>query len=305
MKKLLGLLILAGCGGYEEGEFRVQSNNLAPSNTNMYCPSSFSYNTATRLCESNKDAIGPFTSKMVEVCLRNGGGAEACKETKWARKFAASIRGTGYCMLGSSFSGGLCVDSKNAYGPFPKYMVDECYRGSKSAACYGMRWEVNYARSIKAKIDTFPLFGPTFYDYSTGQRQFGGCRDNCSRKHAGCDLLEAKGTPIYAVTSGKIVDFYYFYDGTYALVVDHGKFVVRYGEVDKTLAKNISIGSTVYPSQHIASIGRMYSGSSMLHFEMYSGKATGQLTTKSPPFYRRKDLLNPTNYLKAWPYPIK
>jgi hypothetical protein len=39
----------------------------------------------------------------------------------------------------------------------------------------------------------------------------------------------------------------------------------------------------------------------MLHFELYSGTATGPLTDRTRTgFERRRDLVNPTDYLLAW-----
>lgn len=152
---------------------------------------------------------------------------------------------------------------------------------------------------------SFPLSGPAWQDYTTGGVAFGACRESsCSRIHAGVDLVHALGTPIYAVSSGEIVDFHYFYQGTYAVVIDHGDFVVRYSEVDGSLPNGISVGKKVIRGQLIARIGDLEGTSnSMLHFEMYTGEATGPLTTNRKPYNRRWDLVNPTAKLVAWPYP--
>jgi len=151
---------------------------------------------------------------------------------------------------------------------------------------------------------TFPFDGPALYDYATGGRAFGACRDNCTRKHAGSDLIHNIGHPIFAIASGTIVDYHYFYAGTYALVIKHPDYVIRYGEVDAKIAKGLKIGSKVSRGQLIARVGDLEGmSSSMLHFEMFSGQASGPLTTRQAPFYRRWDLLDPTRPLKAWPYP--
>jgi hypothetical protein len=48
----------------------------------------------------------------------------------------------------------------------------------------------------------------------------------------------------------------------------------------------------------IAYVGQLQSGSSMLHFEMYSGAGSGRLTVRSnTPYQRRADLIDPTNHL--------
>lgn len=102
-----------------------------------------------------------------------------------------------------------------------------------------------------------------------------------------------------AVADGEVIrNPYYFYSGTYALEVRHtGGFVVRYGEIS-TAAQGVSAGSSVARGQVIAFVGKLESGSSMLHFEMYAGTASGSLTVRgNPPYQRRSDLLDPTPYL--------
>lgn len=150
---------------------------------------------------------------------------------------------------------------------------------------------------------TFPLSHAAEEDYRYGDVAFGAWRDGGYRKHAGCDLIAPVGTKVYAVTDGVIVDFYYFYSSTYAIEVDHGSFVVRYGEVSR-MAAGLEVGSKVRQGQLIGYVGRLESGNSMLHFEMYEGWGSGNLTQNNPPFYRRKDLLDPTDFLISLPYPF-
>ena len=128
------------------------------------------------------------------------------------------------------------------------------------------------------------------------------------RKHAACDLIAPEGTRIHAVDNGKLVSrMYPFYRGTYAIEVEHDNFLARYTEI-KGVANGLKEGDTVTKGDVIAYVGKMYS-SSMLHFEMYSGKLTGGLTQKGQklgktmkdaPFQRRKDLVDPTPYLDGW-----
>ena len=49
--------------------------------------------------------------------------------------------------------------------------------------------------------------------------------------------------------------------------------------------------------QVIAAVGQMHTvKQSMLHFELYSGAAGGQLTDRDqPPYLRRADLMDPTD----------
>jgi murein DD-endopeptidase MepM/ murein hydrolase activator NlpD len=159
----------------------------------------------------------------------------------------------------------------------------------------------------------FPLdFVPTpGYQKGEGARYFGANRDKGARLHAGCDLIAKPGTPVYAIADGRVEqNSYYFYKGTYALEIYHAKVLVRYGELipsgaatgfDNILA-HITMDATVRKGQIIGYVGKLISGSSMLHFETYSGTATGGLTVKgkeSGKYKRRSDLLDPTNLLNA------
>ena len=137
--------------------------------------------------------------------------------------------------------------------------------------------------------------------YKGGHRYFGAPRDHGRRKHAGCDLLAPVGTPVFAVAPGIIITHKDFYLGTWYLAVDHDEFVVRYGEIDKKLPSGIRVGSRVQAGTLIAQVGCMKgTKSSMLHFEMYSGAESGNLTVKGKAggaFQRRADLMDPTPYL--------
>jgi murein DD-endopeptidase MepM/ murein hydrolase activator NlpD len=157
---------------------------------------------------------------------------------------------------------------------------------------------------------TFPLsFVPTL-SYKKGGRRFGANRDDGKRKHAACDLIAPKGTEIYAVENGKVTyGPYLFYRGTYAIEfrLDSGK-VVRYCEIEK-VASGVAVGSILTEGTLIAYVGKMYVDS-MLHFELYEGTGSGPLTVRSnPPYQRRSDLIDPTDYLDecallgAVPYP--
>ena len=146
----------------------------------------------------------------------------------------------------------------------------------------------------------FPLEGPPLLPFLYGGREFGAPREQ-SRLHAGVDLLEYAGRPVFAVTGGKIVD-YDFYDGTNAVVVDHGEFIVRYGGV-REMYGNLRVGDGVKAGQKIALVGVSQSrGFSMLHFEMYSGKLGREPLTvlnSGSRYQRRADLVNPTRFLRS------
>ena len=91
---------------------------------------------------------------------------------------------------------------------------------------------------------------------------------------------------------------YYFYSDTYAVEIRHGDFLMRYGEI---LGGSYIGGQHVRKGQPIAKIGRLASGSSMLHFEMYSnGASSAPLTTSTGPYKRRGDVINASAHLDEW-----
>lgn len=150
--------------------------------------------------------------------------------------------------------------------------------------------------SILAKYQ-FPVSRIPALDYTKDGRGFGARRD-ATRLHAANDLIGSKGQSVIATASGTIKDFYEFYCGTFALVVDHGSYIALYGEV-ASMAPNLKVGSQVQKGQKIATLGQLCEGFSMLHFEKYTGSEMGPLTVRSnSPFQRRKDLVSPTTFLK-------
>jgi murein DD-endopeptidase MepM/ murein hydrolase activator NlpD len=147
----------------------------------------------------------------------------------------------------------------------------------------------------------FPLSFVPSQSWHTHPRNFGTTRPG-GRKHAGCDLYAPVGTPIYAVEDGRITIFRAFYLGTWAIVIEHGGFIVRYGECKNKLTTGLSVGSSVKKGQKIGEVGKLQGlNVSMIHFEMFSGNATGPLTDGSrKPFSRRADLMDPTPFLDQW-----
>jgi murein DD-endopeptidase MepM/ murein hydrolase activator NlpD len=133
--------------------------------------------------------------------------------------------------------------------------------------------------------------------YRTGARYFGARRPR-DRKHAGCDLICAEGTPVFAVEDGVIVEASQkeFYTHVYAVAVQHIGFVARYCEVQKP--SGLRPGMPVKAGQVIAHVGKMKIDS-MLHFELYADLyGPGHLTVRgNPPYQRRADLIDPTGLL--------
>lgn len=166
-------------------------------------------------------------------------------------------------------------------------------------------------------------------------RAIGASRSNGDRTHVGIDLFANHGDVVVAVADGTIVSFKHFYRGTYALLIDHGSYVVNYGEVaresltlyglktprfrDKVGRRLVpsfsgwvesghplasrypwvaASGSSVKRGQPIARIQKMFT-SSMLHFEMYE---SGTIDTKRWRGFNTSapsGILNPTDFLAS------
>jgi murein DD-endopeptidase MepM/ murein hydrolase activator NlpD len=148
-------------------------------------------------------------------------------------------------------------------------------------------------------------------NWTQSPRSFGSNRSNGTRAHAGCDLYFPQGTWIYAIADGTVTNGPYpFYAKTFALEVDHGSFLARYGEIQEhTLVRK---GDVITAGQKIARVGHLVEitvPSDMLHLELYSKTASGALTVDvaqskkradGVPFLRRKDLIDPTARLNEW-----
>lgn len=151
---------------------------------------------------------------------------------------------------------------------------------------------------------TFPTAKRPTANYKTGMRAFKASRGGGSRYHAAVDLYRKHNDPTMAVTTGTVIrGRYAFYQGTYAIEVKHsdGK-VIRYGEITGASVVGVLQGSSVSTGQSIGYIGTVNSGccNPMLHFEMYSGKASGPLSQGGNKFQRRSDLMDPSALVTQW-----
>jgi murein DD-endopeptidase MepM/ murein hydrolase activator NlpD len=149
-------------------------------------------------------------------------------------------------------------------------------------------------------------------DWIRSPRAFAANRNNGLRAHAGCDLYFQKGTWIHAIGDGTVIRGPYpFYCQTFALEVDHGEFLARYGEIQA--ATTVKQGDKVRAGQQIAKVGHLVGisvPSDMLHLELYDKSASGPLTITDAarskkradgiPFMRRADLIDPTASLNQW-----
>lgn len=162
-----------------------------------------------------------------------------------------------------------------------------------------------------ADDECFPLPILPKADWSQAPRAYASNRSSGARAHAGCDLYAPIGTTVHAVRAGVVIrDPYTFYAETDALEIDHGRFVIRYGEIQP--GSPLRKGEKVSAGQFIAKVGRLVGvsvPSAMLHLEMYAGSASGRLTVSEDesarradgvPFLRRADLIDPTPYLDKW-----
>lgn len=159
-------------------------------------------------------------------------------------------------------------------------------------------------------VPTLDWRPPAVNPHGVGGRHFGARRPN-GRRHAGCDLIAPEGSNVYAVANGTVL-----YQGPFAISylpgvhvreisIDHGTFVARYCELG-SVAHGLNRGSRVVMGQVIGTVGRMVNDA-MLHFELYEGTETGPLSrpgnatdyayVDAGPYYRRRDLLDPTEAL--------
>lgn len=191
---------------------------------------------------------------------------------------------------------------------------------------------------------TFPFEKPSSYGTTwrhPGTR-FGSPRPRPSsgkpitRAHAGADILKLHKTPILAIADGDVLFVERRFTNhdddrfdTDAVWVDHGTFVIRYGEIEPGSAidgngKKIPVGklapeygsiAQVKQGKPLAKVG-FVGTPQMLHFEIYYGdqpiskNLTDRSNTGKKAYYpyvphtytdrrfqRRSDLLDPTVFL--------
>jgi murein DD-endopeptidase MepM/ murein hydrolase activator NlpD len=127
-------------------------------------------------------------------------------------------------------------------------------------------------------------------------------------QHEGIDLYAPIGTSVLSMSKGIVMDVYPFtgahagspwWCDTWAVLVDHGPFLLNYGEISPLVAKgdSLSKGQTL---GHIIQVLQKNKGrpQSMLHLEMYalgSSPAKGWGLQEPPP----SGLLDPTFLLSS------
>jgi murein DD-endopeptidase MepM/ murein hydrolase activator NlpD len=145
-----------------------------------------------------------------------------------------------------------------------------------------------------------PVKGKQTSDPTGGARYFGAARSD-GRIHAAIDFIAPGGTPVYAMTDGKVVRTSLFFQNTSAVEVQNTDgTIARYCEI----SPSVSVGTTVHRGDLIGKIMTNNAGTAMLHLEMYMGTSTGSLSqssnssnykyVKARNYERRSDLIDPT-----------
>lgn len=126
------------------------------SGNERYCPSSFEYSREEKLCVNASEALGPFTREMISLCKKYGGGESACESQRWSRSFAAKIRQSAECPLGSELDLQLsiCRAGDEVFGPFSFDDVQSCRAKGGASVCETMRWHQSFITSKPATRST-------------------------------------------------------------------------------------------------------------------------------------------------------
>ena len=161
-----------------------------------------------------------------------------------------------------------------------------------------------------AGFSEFAFFGP-----GAGLRAFGSRRGGGTRAHAGVDLYFPDFTPIRAMADGLVTRGPYdFYLRTFAVEIDHGTFLARYGELAPETVWHVEEGDEVERGRQIGRVGiltqangiRLGVPSMMLHLELYDKTESGKLTRAAGtsahtaagiPYLRRRDLIDPSGFI--------
>ena len=99
----------------------------------------------------------------------------------------------------------------------------------------------------------FPFSTVPTASWEERPRAFASPRAGGARLHAGCDLYFPRGTVIHAIGDGVVTRGpYAFYAETFALEIDHGAFLARYGEIQSQT--EVQAGDRVRAGQKIARV---------------------------------------------------
>ena len=162
-----------------------------------------------------------------------------------------------------------------------------------------------------ARFSDFAFSGP-----GAGMRAFASRRGGGQRAHAGIDLYFPDFTTVRSMADGVVTRGpYAFYLDTFAVEIDHGAFLARYGEIAPESVWPVQEGDEVGRGQQIGRVGilmrpngsRLGVPSMMLHLEIYDKTESGKLTravgtsartAMGVPFFRRRDLIDPSAFVQ-------
>jgi len=187
------------------------------------------------------------------------------------------------------------------------------------SALTGNNFPVNkntLSAEARQRIESPPCFKEGYHGNSGSScppkdGRFGGSREG-GRRHTGIDIAVPYGAcprsiisnpssapeqcKVYAVKDGKVIAIYpKFFDDTDAVLVDHGDYVINYGEVSVL----VSVGQEVKAGQHIANIiANTGAGSAMLHFELYKAGTRSNLHWYGNDDQKPDALLDPHPFLR-------
>jgi hypothetical protein len=132
-----------------------------------FCPTGTIPDIAEGYCVGGGDAYGPFTKVMEDNCIANKGGAVCTEQktfavndltvsaTRYAKKFARSLRKTGECPIGSTKDTILkdfCVQDNNGlkqiFGPFTYTDIKACRLKGGGNSCFANRYSYNFVKDV-------------------------------------------------------------------------------------------------------------------------------------------------------------
>ena len=185
---------------------------------------------------------------------------------------------------------------------------------------------LNALLAIDSVNMTFPFTSASafsFFGMNAGMRAFGSRRyrrDGGPRAHAAVDLYFPDFTDVLALADGIVTRGPRpFYRATFAVEIDHGPFIGRYGEIAPENTWPVEEGYEVQRGQKIGRVGILTNSDGsrmvkwmMLHLELYDKTQTGRLSRAvgtsarsetGVPFFRRRDLIDPSGFIVRAPLP--
>lgn len=123
------------------------------------CPAGYTLKTlgteGGQYCSNGTDVWGPFTEAMINKCFEWGGGA-SCRTDRWSESLALRARGTGRCPTGANLDDatGYCVEGINAFGPFPRSLVERCEAFGGGDSCSSARWNHSLLTSMLNQVES-------------------------------------------------------------------------------------------------------------------------------------------------------